>query len=101
MILTPLIEFQNLEPMNIPKYFKTTKVAEFLNEKIGKGRTNKETAELLNVSPSAINRYKKAIGIVSNCKPSNRSTEKKQAAMLKSMKTQATNKLIKEKMEKS
>ena len=66
MIVTPLIEFQNLEPMNIPKYFKTTKVAEFLSETIGKGWTNKETAELLNVSPSTINRYKNAIGIVSN-----------------------------------
>ena len=75
MILTPLIEFQNLESMNIPKYFKTTKVAEFLSETIGKGRTNKETAELLNVSPSTINRYKKAIGITSNRKPVNRTTE--------------------------
>ena len=56
MILTPLIEFQNLQPINIPKYFKTTKVAEFLNETIGKGRTNKETAELQNISPSTINR---------------------------------------------
>ena len=44
MILTPLIEYQNLEPMNIAKYFKTTKVAEFLSETIGKGRKNKETA---------------------------------------------------------
>ena len=95
MILTPLIEFQKFEPMNIPKYFKTTKVAEFLSETIGKGRTNKETAELLNVSSSTINRYKKAIGIVSNCKQVNRTTEEKQASMLKSMKTKATNKLIK------
>ena len=99
MILTPLIEFQNLEPMNIPKYFKTTKVAEFLNETIGKGKTNKETAELLNISPSTINR-KKAIGITSNRKPVTITTEEKQAAMLKSMKTKATNKLIKEKMER-
>ena len=68
MILTPLIEFQNLKPMNIPKYFKTTKVAEFLSETIGKGRTNKETAELLNVSQSIINRYTQAIGITSNRK---------------------------------
>ena len=94
MILTPLIEFQNLQPTNIPKYFKTTKVAEFLNETIGKGRTNKETAELLNISPSTINRYKKAIGITSNRKSVNRTTEDKQAAMLKSMTTKATNKLI-------
>ena len=63
MNLTPLIEFQSLEPMNIPRYFKTTKVAEFLNETIGKGKTNKETSELLNISPSTINRYKKLIGI--------------------------------------
>ena len=100
MILTPLIEFQNLEPMNIPKYFKTTKVAEFLNETIGKGLTNKETAEFLNVSPSTINRYKIAIGIISNLKPVTRTTEEKQASMLKSMKTKATNKLIKEEIER-
>ena len=100
MILTPLIEFQNLEPMNIPKYFKTTKVAEFLNETIGKGKTNKETAELLNISLSTINRYRKAIGITSNRKPVTRTTEVKQASMLKSMKTKATNKLIKEEMER-
>ena len=100
MILTPLIEFQNLEPMNIPKYFKTTKVAELLSETIVKGRTNKETAELLNVSSSTINRYKKAIGITSNRNPVTRTTEEKQAAMLKSMKTKARNKLIKEEMEK-
>ena len=100
MILTPLIEFQSLEPTNITKYFKTTKVAEFLSETIGKGRTNKETAELLNISPSTINRYKKAIGIASNRKPVARTTEEKQAYMLKSMKTKATNKLIKKKIEK-
>ena len=78
--------------MNILKYFKTTKIAEFLNETIEKGKTNKETAELLNISPSTINRYKTAIGITSNRKPVNRTTEDKQAAMLKSMKTKATNK---------
>ena len=100
MILTPLIEFQNLQPTNIPKYFKTTKVAEFLNETIGKGKTNKETAELLNISPSTINRYKKAIGMPPNRKIVNRTKEEKQASILKSMKTKATNKLIKEEMEK-
>ena len=84
--------------MNIPKYFKTTKVAEFLNETIGKGKTNKETADLLNISPSTINRYKKAIGIQSNLKPVNRTAEEKQASMLKSMKTKVTNTLIKEQM---
>ena len=100
MILTPLIEFQNLQPTNIPKYFKTTKFAEFLNETNWKLRTNKETAELLNISPSTINRYKNAIGITSNRKPVTRTTEEKQASMLKSMKTTATNKLIKEEMQK-
>ena len=64
------------------------------------GNTNKEASELLNVSPSTINRYKKAFGITSNRKPVNRTTEEKQASMLKSMKTKATNKLIKEDMEK-
>ena len=91
MFLTPLIEVQSLESINIPKYFKTTKVAEFLNETIGKGKTNKETAELLNISLSTINQYKTAIGIVSNHKPFNSTTEEKLAAMLKTMKTLATN----------
>ena len=71
-----------------------------MSETIGKGRTNKETAELLNISQSTINQYKKAIGIVSNFNPSNRTTEEKQAAMLKSMKTKATNKLIKQQIER-
>ena len=61
MILTPLIEFQNLQPINIPNYFKDTKVAELLNETIGKRKTNKEKAELLNTSPFTINRYKKLL----------------------------------------
>ena len=100
MILTPLIEFQNLQQTNNQKYFKTTKVAEFLNETIGKGKSNKETAELLNISPSTLNRYKKAIGMTSNRRIVNRTTEEKQASMLKSMKTKATNKLIKDEMEK-
>ena len=52
------------------------------------------------MSPSTINRYKKAIGIVSNRKQVNRTTDEKQAAMLKSIKTKATNKLIKEEMDK-
>ena len=42
MILTPLIEIQSLEPINILKYFKTTKVAEFLNEKLEKGKKIKK-----------------------------------------------------------
>ena len=70
-----------------------------MNESIGKRKTNRETAELLNISPSTINRYKNTIGITSNRKAVTRTTEEKQAAMLKSMKTKATNKLIKEEME--
>ena len=52
------------------------------------------------MSSSTINRYKIAIGITSNRKPVIRTTEEKQAAMLRSMKTKARNKLIKEEMEK-
>ena len=52
------------------------------------------------MSPSTINRYKIYIGIISNRKPGNRTTEEKQAAMLKSIKTKATNKLIKAEMER-
>ena len=36
--------------MTILKYFNTTKVADFLNETYRKGKTNRETAELLNLS---------------------------------------------------
>ena len=75
MILTPLIEFQSLEPINILKYCKTTKVAKFLNDTIGKGKPNKETADLLIISPFTINQYTNAIGITSNCKPVNRKSE--------------------------
>ena len=57
-ILTLLIEFQSLELMSIPKNFQTTKVAEFMNETFGKGKTNRKTAELLYISLSTINRYK-------------------------------------------
>ena len=97
---TTLMEFQNLSPMTLPNYYIMIRVDEFLKQSIGKGRTNKETSELLNISPSTINRYKKAIGITSNRKPVARTTEEKEAAMLKSMKTKATNKLIKEEMER-
>ena len=97
---TTLMEFQNLSPMTRLKYYKIMRVDEFLKQTIAMGKTNKEASELLNVSQSTINRYKTAIGIISNHKPVNRTTEEKQAAMLKSMKTTATNKLIKEKMEK-
>ena len=41
----------------------------------------------------------KTVGILSNRKIVNRKTEEKQASMLKSMKTKATNKLIKDQME--
>ena len=94
------MEFQNLSPMTLPNYYKMMRVDEFLKQTIALWKTNKETSELLNISPSTINRYKKAIGIVSNRKQVNRTTEEKQAAMLKSMKTKATNKLIKEEMNK-
>ena len=47
--------------MSIPQYFKTTKVAELLNETIDKKKTNREIAKLLNISIITINRYKKAI----------------------------------------
>ena len=76
------------------------RVDQFLRETIAKGKTNKQAAELLDVSPSTINRYKKSVGIISKRKPVNRTPEEKQASMLKSMITKATNKLIKEEMEK-
>ena len=76
------------------------RVDQFLKQTIALGKTNKQAAELLDVSPSTINRYKKSVGILSNRKRVNRTTEKKQASMLKSMKTKATNKLIKDEMEK-
>ena len=97
---TRLMEFQSLSPMILPKYYKMMKVYKFLKQTIALGKTNKEASELSNVSLSTINRYKKAIGITSNRKPVTRTTEEKHAAMLKSMKTIATNKLIKEEMEK-
>ena len=53
---------------------------------------------MLNVSPLTINRYKKAVGITSNCKPVTRTAEKEQASILKSMKIKATNKLIKKEL---
>ena len=97
---TTLTEFQNLTPMTIPNYYKIMRVDQFLRETIAKGKTNKQAAELLDVSPSTINRYKKSVGIISKRKPVNRTPEEKQASMLKSMITKATNKLIKEEMEK-
>ena len=97
---TTLMEFQNLTPMTLPKYYKMMRVYEFLKQTIALGKTNKEAAELLDISPSTINRYKKSVGILSSRKQVNRTTEEKQASMLKSMKTKATNKLIKEEMER-
>ena len=96
---TTLMEFQNLTPMTIPNYYKMMQVDQFLKQTIALGKTNKQAAELLDVSPATINRYKKYVGILSNRKIVNRTTEEKQASMLKSMKTKATNKLIKDEME--
>ena len=96
---TTLMEFQNLTPMSLPNYYKIMRVDQFLKQTIALGKTSKQASELLDVSSSTINRYKKAIGINSNRKPVNRTTEEKQASMLKSMKTKATNKLIKNEME--
>ena len=72
------------------------RVDEFLKQTIAMGKTNEEASELFNMSPSTINQYKTAIGMTSNRKPVTRTTEEKQAAMYKFMKTKATNKLIKE-----
>ena len=63
---TTLTEFQNLSPMTVPKYYKMMRVDEFLRQTIARGKTTKEASELLGVSPSTINRYKKALGISSN-----------------------------------
>ena len=71
-----------------------------MNETIGTRKTNRETAELINISSSTINGYKKAIKITSNRKPVSKTTEEKQVSIIKSMKTKATTKLIKEEMEK-
>lgn len=71
-----------------------------LNETIAMDKTKRKAAELLNVSPSIIDRYQKAVGTTSNRKPVETPTEEKQALMLKSIKTKAINKLIKDEMEK-
>ena len=57
-----LTEFQNLTPMTIPNYYKMMRVDQFLKQTIAMGKTNKEAAELLDVSTSTINRYKKSSG---------------------------------------
>ena len=62
MEATTLTEFQNLTPMTISNYYKMMRVDQFLRETIAKGKTNKQAAELLDVSPSTINRYKKISG---------------------------------------
>ena len=97
---TTLMEFQNLSPMTVLNYYQLMRVGEFLQQTMAKGKTNKQAAELLDLSPSTINRYTKAVGITSKRKPVNRTPEEKQASMLKSMKTKATNKLIKKEMER-
>ena len=63
-----------------------------------KEKTYCETAELLNISSSTINRYKTAIGITSISKPVNRTTIEKQSSMFMSMNTKANYKLSKEEM---
>ena len=63
MEATTLTEFQNLTPMTIPNYYKMMRVDQFLKQTIALGKTNKEAAELLDVSPSTINRYKKSVGL--------------------------------------
>ena len=88
---TTIMEFQNLSRTTLPKYYKMMRVDEFLKQTIALGKTNKKASELLYVSSSTINRYKRAIGIVSNRKQVNRTTEEKQASMLKFIKTKATN----------
>ena len=84
---TTLMEFQSLSPMTLPKYYKMMRVYKFLKQTLAMGETNNEASELLNVSPSSILRYTNTIGITSNRKPVNRTTEEKQASMFKSMKT--------------
>ena len=86
--------------MAIPNYYKMMRVDQFWRETIAKGKTNKQAAELLDVSPSTINRYKKSVGIISKRKPVNRTPDEKQASMLKSMKTKAINILTKEEMKR-
>ena len=56
---TTLMEFQNLTPMTLPNYYKMMRVDQFLKQTIALGKTNKQATELLDVSPSTINRYKK------------------------------------------
>ena len=41
------------------------RVDKFLKQTIANGRTNKQADELLDFSPSTINRYKNAVGITS------------------------------------
>ena len=57
------MEFKNLSPMILSKYYKMIRVDKFVKQTIAIGKTNKEAFELLNVSPSTINRYKNAFGI--------------------------------------
>ena len=68
---TTLMEFQNLTRMTLPKYYKMMRVDKFLKHTIALGKTNKEASELLDISPSTINRYKKSVGNLSKRKPVN------------------------------
>ena len=51
---TTLPEFQNLMPMTIPNYYKMMRFDQFLRKTIAIGKTNKQAAELLDVSRSTI-----------------------------------------------
>ena len=95
---TTSTEFQNLLPMTVPNYYKMMKVDEFLRQTIARGKTTKEASELLDVSPSTINRYKKSWGISSNRKSYNRTPEAKQLASIKAKETKERNRLFKEEM---
>ena len=59
---TTLMEFQNLTPMTFPNYYKMMRVDQFLKQTIALEKTSKQAPELLDVSPSTINRYNKNCG---------------------------------------
>ena len=48
--------------MTISNYYKIMRVDQFFRETIAKGKTNKQAAEILDVSPSTINQYKISSG---------------------------------------
>ena len=47
---TTLMEFQNLKLMTLPNYYKMMRVDQFLKQTIALKQTNKQAAELLDVS---------------------------------------------------